>query len=286
VNYLDELSGALTKTGIRGRLRRRIVAEMGDHLACDPAAPLGDPTDLARRFADELGTVRARRAGLATFAALAVAGGLCAAAFLASRGGSLGSFPQLRPGSRPLADLSLGLITIGAQLALVAGLLTLLRVLRHRHDMVLARSESVVISRRAATGLAAGAACMAGLGLLAVEYTHALPSWWTTLAALAAATGGAALAAAMPAVVAAVRLRPVAAGNPGDLFDDLGATVPPALRGRPWAFALAVAAAVGVAVALAGVLQADPFDGIARGAADGAACLAGFAVLGRYLGLR
>jgi hypothetical protein len=39
-------------------------------------------------------------------------------------------------------------------------------------------------------------------------------------------------------------------------------------------------------IGLAGVVQSDPFDGLARGLADGAACLAGFAVLGRYLGLR
>jgi hypothetical protein len=71
-----------------------------------------------------------------------------------------------------------------------------------------------------------------------------------------------------------------------DLFDDLGGLVPPALRGRPWRFALAVAGALAVAIALAGVVQSDPFDGLARGLADGAACLAGFAVLGRYLGLR
>ena len=30
----------------------------------------------------------------------------------------------------------------------------------------------------------------------------------------------------------------------------------------------------------------DPYDGVARGIADAAACMAGFIVLGRYLGLR
>jgi hypothetical protein len=33
-------------------------------------------------------------------------------------------------------------------------------------------------------------------------------------------------------------------------------------------------------------VQADPYDGILRGLADAIACLAGFAVLGRYLGLQ
>jgi len=34
------------------------------------------------------------------------------------------------------------------------------------------------------------------------------------------------------------------------------------------------------------VVQDDPFDGLARALADGLLCLGGFAVLGRYLGLR
>lgn len=39
-------------------------------------------------------------------------------------------------------------------------------------------------------------------------------------------------------------------------------------------------------VALAGIMRSDPYDGALRGRADGFVCLAGFAVLGRYLGLR
>lgn len=62
--------------------------------------------------------------------------------------------------------------------------------------------------------------------------------------------------------------------------------IPPALRGGPWSPALAVTGAVAVVIAVAGVVQSDPFDGALRGLADGAACLLGFAVLGRYLGLR
>ena len=51
-------------------------------------------------------------------------------------------------------------------------------------------------------------------------------------------------------------------------------------------FALAIAGAVALCIALAGILQADPFDGLARAFADGALCLIGFALLGRPLGLR
>jgi hypothetical protein len=45
-------------------------------------------------------------------------------------------------------------------------------------------------------------------------------------------------------------------------------------------------AGAGLAVALAGAVQGDPFDGLLRGVFEGLACLGGFAVLGRYLGLR
>jgi hypothetical protein len=50
--------------------------------------------------------------------------------------------------------------------------------------------------------------------------------------------------------------------------------------------AAGVAAAVAFVIAAGGVAQADPFDGALRRLADGGACLVGFAVLGRFLGLR
>ncbi len=47
-----------------------------------------------------------------------------------------------------------------------------------------------------------------------------------------------------------------------------------------------VAFAVGLAVWIAGIVQGDPFDGAIQGFAEALACLAGFAVFGRFLGLR
>ena len=44
--------------------------------------------------------------------------------------------------------------------------------------------------------------------------------------------------------------------------------------------------AIVVALGALGVVTDDPFDGLARGLADAIACMAGFVVLGRYLGLR
>ncbi|HEY2316874.1 MAG TPA: hypothetical protein VGH67_01130 [Solirubrobacteraceae bacterium] len=62
--FQSQLNGELTAVGITGRLRRRILDEFADHLACDPQASLGDPRALARQFADEVGTTRAMRAAL------------------------------------------------------------------------------------------------------------------------------------------------------------------------------------------------------------------------------
>ncbi len=74
MTYLDALESELTATGIPARRRRRIVAEFADHLHEDPAAELGAPSELAKQFADELGTSRARAAAFRSFAALAFAG--------------------------------------------------------------------------------------------------------------------------------------------------------------------------------------------------------------------
>ena len=100
-----------------------------------------------------------------------------------------------------------------------------------------------------------------------------------------AGVGTVALVTVLPALWAAARLRPVAPGDAGDLFDDLGPFVPAPLRGRPWRVAIVIAAGVALAVAVAGAGESDLYDGIARGLADGLVCLGGFATLGRYLGL-
>jgi hypothetical protein len=47
-----------------------------------------------------------------------------------------------------------------------------------------------------------------------------------------------------------------------------------------------IAGAVVLCIALAGLAQSDPIDGLVRALGDGGLCLAGFAVLGRPLGLR
>jgi hypothetical protein len=88
-----------------------------------------------------------------------------------------------------------------------------------------------------------------------------------------------------PIVLAAATSLPTGSGEAGDIFEDVGPFFPAAWRSQPWRFAIAFAAAAGVAVALVGVAASDPYDGILRGIAETTACLAGFAILGPYLGL-
>jgi MFS family permease len=282
VSYRDELYRELTTVGITGRLRARITDEIHDHLQCAPEADLGDPQLIARRFADELGTARARRAGLTSFAALAVAGVLFAVAFASSPPPAFGALPS---GIGWAARLGNWTSVIAPQVAFAAGLLALLRALRRRHAPVMPRAEARMLLRRATVGVVAGLASMIGLSLVANELAPYLPSWWVTLVWVCAALGVVALLASVPALIAARRLPSLSEGPAGDLFDDIGAWVPRGLEGRPWRLALVVASAIFILMSAAGWMASDGYDGMIRGLADGLLCLLGFATLGRYLGL-
>lgn len=283
MTYLETLDSELAAVGIRGRRRARIRRELADHLDCDPQAQLGTPSDLARQFADELGTTFARRAAFVAFAGLALTAVFLAVGLLSAQGQVFASRSSARP---LLADVGAWLTVMGAQVALVAGLLAALRAFRLRGDGVVSRAEAVTIVRRASVGIGAGIVTMVGLGLSALALRHHTPSSWTPLALGLAGGGIVVLLTTMPMVASAARTRPVAEGAAGDLSEDLGPLMPTSLKVRPWRFAIAVALAVAVVIAVAGVIQSDPFDGALRGLADGAACFAGFAGLGRYLSLR
>ena len=282
VSYRDELYRELTTVGITGRLRARITDEIDDHLQCAPEADLGDPQLIARRFADELGTARARRAGLTSFAALAVAGVLFAVAFASSPPPAFGALPS---GIGWGARLGNWASVIAPQVAFAAGLLALLRALRRRHAAVMPRAEARMLLRRATVGVVAGLASMIGLSLVANELAPYLPSWWVTLVWVCAAVGVVALLASVPALIVARRLPSLSEGPAGDLFDDIGAWVPRGIEGRPWRLALVVASAIFILMSAAGWMASDGYDGMIRGLADGLLCLLGFATLGRYLGL-
>ena len=281
-DYARALSAELVAAGITGRRRERILAEIEDHLLCDPEAELGAPRALARQFADELGTLLARRAAVRSFGALAIAGLLFAVAFVGSPAAAFGAAPADAPWLGTVARI---VAVLAPQFAFAAGVLALLRVIVGRRERVVSAPAARMILRRATVAAASGLASMISLGVIAVAFAHDVSTAWQTFALIASGAGSLAIAASLPALRAAARLRPVSGGPRGDLFDDLGPAAPRALRGHPWRLAGIVAGAVALLIALAGAGGDDLYDGIARGIADGALCLLAFGTLGRYLGL-
>jgi hypothetical protein len=277
---IDELRRELGAVGIRGRLRRRILDEFRDHLTCDAHAELGDPRTLARQFADELGTTRSRRAAFAAFAGLAVAGIAYTAAFAASAVNAP-SPVDMHARTPFLGWLAAVAVVLAPQVAFVTGSLAALRAFRRRRERAVPARDVQILVRRTGLALAAGLATMAAIGLYAYEYGVE-----TGIAYVGAAVGGGALLLATAPVLSALRVRPSAPGEPDDVIADLGVLVPEPLRGDPWRFARAVAVLAGGLVWAAGIVLGDPIDGLFRGVVEAVACLGGFAVLGRYLGLR
>jgi hypothetical protein len=281
MRYLEALDGALRDCGFAGRRRRRIVAEFADHLQENPSADIGEPAQIAHRFADELGTHRARAAALAAFAALAIAG-----IMIVIRGATM--LPLASDGSR-YDTTTLLVALLAGQVALASGGLAVLRALRLRREPTIPRREAVVLARRAGVGLAAGAVTILAFPFQqayaahpgALQIGHGSTNWvWPAMSAAALL----ALAAATPAVIRAARVRPLATGPAGDLLADLGLIVRPTRT--PTRFALLFAGALAFVLTVAGIAADDPYDGAIRGVLEATACLAGYGVLGGYLGLR
>ncbi|HEY3050529.1 MAG TPA: hypothetical protein VGJ40_02305 [Gaiellaceae bacterium] len=278
--YLAELGRELSAVGIRGRLRRRILVESEDHLRADDGAleRFGTPAEVANSFAAELGARASRRAAVGAFLALGVAGAVYAFSFL---GAAFAGQPPPDTWSA-LAQLAFAVGIVAPQVAFVAGSLALVRVLRRR-EPVLPSTELTVLNRRTGVALVFGIVTMLALGAFAFELRNDIAGWCVALTLAGVAIAAPLLVlAALPALGAA-RLRPQVAGDPGDVFDDLGL---PGNRDDPWRFARRVAIGLGLVVFLVAAVQGDPFDGAIQGAAETLACLAGFAAFGRYLGLR
>jgi hypothetical protein len=280
VSWLAELRRELEAARIPAGRRRRIETELADHLQCEPSAAdrLGDPAELARRFADEVGTALSRRAAFAVFLALAPFG-LLFGALVALLG------PAHLKASDP--NLVGPAVILGTQLAFVGGSLAMLRAWRLRRAAAVPAAQATVLRRRALLGLAGGYLTAAGIAVGASQLPSHVASWYPPLAYATAVVGIATLTVAGVELGRATRLRPVAAGGAaGDLESDLGPLVPGALRGNTRRLAVAIAGLVAFCIALAGAVQGDPFDGLARGLVDALLCLGGFALLGRRLGLR
>jgi hypothetical protein len=278
--YLVELSRELGAVGIRGRVRRRILAESEDHLRTDAEGVdrFGSPAEVANAFAAELGARASRRAAVGAFVALGVAGAVYGVSFVSA------SFAgQPAPDTWPLlAQFAFAVGIVAPQVSFVAGSLALVRVLRRR-ETVLPSAELSVINRRTGVALLFGLVTMSALALFAFELRNESAGWWVTLTLVGAASAVPLLVLAGLPAAGAARLRPRIAGERGDVFDDLGLR---GYRDEPWRFARRVAFGLGFVVFLAAAVQGDPFDGALNGTAEALACLGGFAVLGRFLGLR
>lgn len=285
MTYLDTFERELTGAGIPPGRRRRILAEFADHLHESPSAELGAPRELARQFADELGTRLARTAAFRAFAALAFAGIGLAVMFVAvGRMRGLTLYGQQHTATPTWTAPILLVAALASQVALASGGLALLRAWRLRDQRVISAADASVLARRSTIGVIGGIVTLAALPACAVAFPHAAGSTWTTFAWIIAGVGVVVFAAVTPSLIASSRLRPRAEGAAGDVIDDLGHWAPAWLT--PTRLAWLLALLIAVVMSVAGVFTDDPYDGALRGITDGLACMAGFALLGRYLGLR
>jgi hypothetical protein len=286
MTYVDSLEAELAAAGIPARRRARIVAELSDHLHENPEAELGAPRDLARQFADELGTRLARGTAYRAFAVLAVAAVVLAVMFFSGGrtwGGWVGYGHYRSSGYLPSWWVPMILVCfISAQVALASGGLALLRAWRLRRVPVITAADAAILNRRAAVGLVCGAITMTVLPITHFVVGDVIPRW-NTLAVAAGPALIVLLLAMLPDVLRAARLRPTREGPAGDLTADLAIEDPRATPGR---IAVVLSVVIVLVMVAVGVRSDDLYDGILRGAFDGAACLVGFAVLGQYLGLR
>jgi hypothetical protein len=311
MSYMEEFDSELTRAGIPGRRRARILTEFADHLDEDPQAELGTPQELAREFADQMGTRLARVTAYRAFGVLALGATVLLVMFFEGGrtwGGWVGYGSHPTSGYMPSWWTPLLVVWFfTAQVAFAAGSLALLRAWRLRHQTVISAADAAILNRRAAVGLAAGAVTMLVLPatdlMLARPLAYRLPgggieraadqwhslfmvtgaSWWGYIAIIGGPLLIVAMVSMLPSVLAAARMRPKRAGAAGDLTLDLGVQETPVTSQR---LAVGLSAAIILVMLVIGIGSSDPLAGLARGGVDAAACMIGFSVLGAYLGLR
>lgn len=300
-DYLLALDAALD---VPGRRRRRILAEVEDHLLSAAAelhaqglpaveaerlavAHFGDPAALTHQFVRDERARRGARVGLLSVPLALVAG------WLGIRGSVVMGVPF------PVGAIAFVL----AQVGLVAGGLSGARALLLRRRTgptaeltVLVERGFIAVAGCAALSVASTAAAVLGRGATPPAIAWAAGGLVVALGATGVHTlrgvGRAGAKAELPPdhdILAEVEL---VAGRRSSVRLErwLG------LRRRPWCFAVAVAAAAGLALAAAhAVAEGAPtgghlggwlLAGITIAGVEVTAALAGFAVLGRWLGIR
>src|SRR5439155_6077788 len=182
--YLGRLAEEIAAVGVRGRARRRILAEAADHLAEGDEERFGDPRELAQLFADELATQATTRAAFAAFGALGLAGAGFAAGWLLLIANGTADITSA-------AFLPLGLVAAFAliacpQISFAAGLLALLRAQRLHRLRTAPAAELALLARRTNTALAFGAATMVAFAVYALDYHTAFSHWQVLVGATGA----------------------------------------------------------------------------------------------------
>jgi hypothetical protein len=261
VTYLEELSRSLAARNVPSE---RILAEVEHHLRCDPSAAerLGDPHALAAQFAQESARSSSRRAAYTSFAALAPAGAGFATSWFLTH--AAGGWPDIFSGEIvPLGIVAAVGMLLCPQVALAAGLLTLVRAGRGRDDPLLLR--------RARVALVFGAASLVSIALYAVEFRASFASWYTV------SVGAAGSVLLVPLALAGLRVRRAAA---------IRADVPIApetdLPLTPWQSCAVLALVVAAFALVAGGGDEGPRNAVL----EAVAVLAAFLLLGRRLGIR
>jgi len=233
----------------------------------------------AARFADELATSGARRLGLTVVAALAPAALVYAVLFSVSRPG-----PDITSArTLPIGIAAALAMVLAPQVAFAAGLLSAARA--WHTDSASTAASIRVLRRRIAVALGSGTVAIFAIALYAYEYGAGLPGWQQTFVFVAAGAAVVPVAALSVALARTSRVRPQTSGLAGDVFDDLAPLIdllPLRLRGHPWRLCLLFAGAIAAALLVAG----GPDEGPRNAVLEFAAVCAGFAVFGRYLGLR
>jgi hypothetical protein len=280
VSFLERLDCELRARGVRTGVRERLLSEYADHLACDPAADLGDACELAATFAAELAADDGRHDALLTFAALvaAAAAVLVGQLTLGAAGGTSGF-----DGGRSLAAgiACVLALLIAPQVALVAGTLGVVGAWRRRGARTLPDAELALIVRRAQVARAAGLVTCAALLLDVANFSGELATWWSLVQAGSAAGAGVALLLQARWARSARSTRPQLGGPAVDVVDEIAPLA--WLRQRPAVFCALVAVLATIAT---GAAEKSVIEGVERGLLEALLVLGCFVGLGRAVGLR
>jgi hypothetical protein len=196
-------------------------------------------------------------------------------------------WPDIAAGrSVPIAVAAAATMLLAPQISFAAGLLAVAGAWRLRSQVAAPAAAITLLRRRAGVALAAGATALVAVMVTTYEFSAWLSTWRIALTLSIAGAALVPIAAGAFALRNTATLRPQTAGEAGGVFDDLAPVLdrlPLELRGRPWRFCLLFAAAVAsLALLGGGVLNEGPRNAVA----EFIAVCAGFAALGRYLGLR